>query len=111
MPAFVAETRFSDDAFRLFRWRAPETRKQTYLETLLAREDHAKEVKLFGLGPLFLGRYREIFSKLFGEDRALTLRRGVLGIRARPAQHAGVLRRVRLDRRCARCTARSRSAT
>ena len=79
MPVFVAETRFSADAFRLFRWRAPETRKQTYLETLLAREDHAKEVKLFGLGPLFLGRYRAIFSKLFGEDRALTLRRGVWG--------------------------------
>jgi len=79
IPVFVAETRFSADAFRLFTWRAPEARKQTYLETLLAREDHAKEVKLFGLGPLFLGRYREIFRLLFGEDRALTLRRGVWG--------------------------------
>ena len=79
VPVFVAETRFSADAFRLFRWRAPDARKQTYLETLLAREDHAKEVKLFGLGPLFLGRYRAIFHKLFGEDRALTLRRGAWG--------------------------------
>jgi ATP-binding cassette subfamily B protein len=79
VPVFVAETRFSADAFRLFRWRAPDARKQTYLETLLAREDHAKEVKLFGLGPLFMGRYREIFRKLFGEDRALTLRRGGWG--------------------------------
>jgi ATP-binding cassette subfamily B protein len=79
LPAFVAETRFSADAFRLFRWRAPETRMQTYLETLLAREDHAKEVTLFGLGPLFLRRYREIFDKLFAEDRALTLRRGFWG--------------------------------
>jgi ATP-binding cassette, subfamily B, bacterial len=79
VPVFVAETRFSADAFRLFRWRAPEARKQTYLETLLAREDHAKEVKLFGLGPLFLERYRAIFRMLFGEDRALTLRRGAWG--------------------------------
>jgi ATP-binding cassette subfamily B protein len=79
VPVFVAETRFSADAFRLFRWRAPEARKQTYLETLLAREDHAKEVKLFGLGPLFLERYREIFRALFGEDRALTMRRGTWG--------------------------------
>jgi ABC-type multidrug transport system fused ATPase/permease subunit len=79
VPVFVAETRFSADAFRLFRWRAPEARKQTYLETLLAREDHAKEVKLFGLGPLFLDRYRAIFQLLFGEDRALTLRRGTWG--------------------------------
>ena len=79
VPAFVAETRFSNDAFRLFRWRAPETRKQHYLETVLAREDHAKEVKLFGLGPLLLERYRAIFRELYGEDRALTLRRGAWG--------------------------------
>jgi ABC-type multidrug transport system fused ATPase/permease subunit len=79
IPVFVSEALFSEDAFRLFRWRAPESRMQTYLETLLAREDHAKEVTLFGLGPLFLGRYRAIFEKLFGEDRALTLRRGFWG--------------------------------
>jgi ATP-binding cassette subfamily B protein len=79
LPVFLVETRFSDDAFRLFRWRAPETRKQNYLETLLAREDHAKEVKLFRLGPLLLQRYRDIFEQLFGADRALTLRRGLWG--------------------------------
>ena len=50
LPSFVAEAKFSGDAFRLFRWRSPETRMQIYLETVLAREDHAKEVKLFGLG-------------------------------------------------------------
>lgn len=79
VPAFVVETRFSKDAFRLFSWRAPETRQQMYLETLLAREDYAKEVKLFTLGPLLLGRYRDIFSDLFAEDRDLTIRRGAWG--------------------------------
>jgi ATP-binding cassette subfamily B protein len=62
LPAFFAETKFSGDAFRLFRWRAPETRMQSYLETALAREDHAKEVKLFDLGKLFLGRYKAIYE-------------------------------------------------
>ena len=75
LPSFVSETKFSGDAFRLFRWRSPETRMQLYLETVLAREDHAKEVKLFALGPLLLERYREIFDKLYGEDRDLTVRR------------------------------------
>ncbi len=79
IPAFFVETRFSANAFRLFTWRAPETRKQNYLEVLLAREDFAKEVKLFDLGPVFLKRYREIFRDLFVEDRALTLRRGGWG--------------------------------
>jgi len=79
LPAFVAETRFAGDAFRLFKWRVPETRMQMYLETVLAREDHVKEVRLFGLGPLLLGRYQSIFDRLFGEDRDLTLRRGLWG--------------------------------
>ncbi|MCC5862243.1 MAG: ABC transporter ATP-binding protein, partial [Gammaproteobacteria bacterium] len=30
LPAFVAETHFSGEAFRLFRWRSPETRQQMY---------------------------------------------------------------------------------
>ena len=80
VPAFVAETRFSKDAFRLFRWRSPETRKQAYLETVLAREDYAKEVKLFNLGPLLLERYKRIFDDLFADDRALTIRRTGWGL-------------------------------
>jgi len=79
LPSFMAEAKFSGDAFRLFRWRSPETRMQMYLETVLAREDHAKEVKLFGLGPLLLARYRAIFKKVFAEDRALTIRRDTWG--------------------------------
>ena len=79
LPAFLAEVKFSGDAFRLFRWRSPETRMQMYLETVIAREDHAKEVKLFGLGPLLLERYRAIFHKLYKEDRDLTLRRDTWG--------------------------------
>jgi ATP-binding cassette, subfamily B, bacterial len=79
LPAFIAEAKFSGDAFRLFRWRSPETRMQLYLETVIAREDHAKEVKLFGLGPRLLERYRDIFRRLYGEDRALTVRRDAWG--------------------------------
>ncbi len=79
LPAFLAEAKFSGDAFRLFRWRSPETRMQLYLETVIAREDHAKEVKLFGLGPLLLDRYRNIFHKLYKEDRDLTIRRDSWG--------------------------------
>lgn len=75
LPGFLAEAKFSGQAFRLFRWRSPESRKQNYLETLLAREDSVKEVKLFGLGDLLLTRYKAIFDGLYHEDRSLTLRR------------------------------------
>jgi ATP-binding cassette subfamily B protein len=79
LPSFFAEAKFSGDAFRLFRWRSPDTRMQIYLESVIAREDGVKEVKLFQLGPRLLQRYRDIFNKLFVEDRNLTLRRDTWG--------------------------------
>jgi ATP-binding cassette, subfamily B, bacterial len=79
LPAFLAEAKFSGEAFRLFRWRAPESRMQIYLESVLAREDTAKEVQLFQLGPRLLDRYKEIFTRLYREDRDLTLRRDTWG--------------------------------
>ena len=79
LPPFIAETRFAGEAFRLFKWRSPETRQQHYLETLIAREDYAKEVQLYQLGDTMLRRYRDIFDRLYGEDRDLTIRRGLWG--------------------------------
>ena len=45
----------------------------------IAREDHAKEVKLFDLGDLFLGRYKAIYEGLYEKDRNLTVRREAWG--------------------------------
>ncbi len=75
VPAFLAEARLSGESFRLWTWRAPEGRRLNYLEWILTRDSHVKEVKLFGLGPLVLERYRALFGKFFEEDRRLALRR------------------------------------
>lgn len=79
LPVFIAEAKFSNDAFRLFRRRSPQTRMQMYLETVLAREDSVKEVKLFHLGPLFLQRYKDIFHGLYAADKDLSIRRDLWG--------------------------------
>ncbi|MEO6185951.1 MAG: ABC transporter ATP-binding protein [Steroidobacteraceae bacterium] len=93
MPGFVAEAKFSNDAFRLFRWRSSERRMQTYLETVIAREDHAKEVKLYDLGRRLLDRYKAIHKKLFAQERQLVIRRDswgfALGLLATVALYAG----------------------
>ena len=99
LPAFLAEAKFSGEAFRLFRWRAPESRMQIYLESVLAREDTAKEVKLFELGPRLLDRYRDIFTRLYREDRDLTLRRDAWGFGLGLVGTGGAVRRLRVDRR------------
>jgi ATP-binding cassette subfamily B protein len=75
LPAFIAETRFSGERFRAFQWRSPDRRMLGYLEIVLAREDHAKEVKLFDLGARLLARFREIFRRIYDEERRLTVRR------------------------------------
>ena len=80
VPSFIAEARFSGESFRLNTWRAPEGRRQNYLEWILTRDSHVKEVKLFNLAPLVLQRYRALFEKFYAEDRSLALRKGAAGI-------------------------------
>jgi len=79
VPAFIAEARFSGAAFRLRNWRSPDSRRLTYLEYVLGNDEHAKEVKLFGLAPLLLGRYRRLAETFFADDRRLATRRMAWG--------------------------------
>jgi ATP-binding cassette subfamily B protein len=84
IPAFLLEAKFSGEAFRVFSWRAPEQRKMRYLESLMTNDASAKEVKLYGLGPLLIRRYRALYDALFAEERSLVVRRSagtfVLGL-------------------------------
>jgi len=75
VPATIAEVRFSNTAFRLRNRRSPEARRLNYLEYVLANDDHAKEVKLFGLGPTLLGRFKALGEKFYEEDRRLAIQR------------------------------------
>ncbi|HWA10044.1 MAG TPA: ABC transporter ATP-binding protein [Opitutaceae bacterium] len=75
VPAFVSEARFSGMAFRLRNWRSPDARRLNYLEYVIANDEHVKEVKLFGLGPMLLDRYKQLAETFYVEDRALALRR------------------------------------
>ena len=75
VPATIAEMRYSKQAFRVRNWRSPESRRLLYLEYVLANDEHAKEVKLFGLGPLLLDRYRTLAEQFYEEDRKLAVKR------------------------------------
>jgi ATP-binding cassette subfamily B protein len=75
VPATIAEMRYSKLAFRVRNWRSPESRRLLYLEYVLANDEHAKEVKLFGLGPTLLGRYKQQSEQFYHEDRRLYVQR------------------------------------
>ncbi len=79
IPAFIAETRFSEQGFRLLTRRAPETRQINYLARLLTEDGAVKEIKLFNLGETLLKRYMTLFEKFFQEDKALARKRAAVG--------------------------------
>jgi ATP-binding cassette subfamily B protein len=75
VPATLAEVRFSRAAFKLRNWRSQESRQLNYLEYVLANDEHAKEVKLFGIGPVLLDRFRKLGKSFYEEDKKLAVRR------------------------------------
>ncbi len=75
VPATIAEVRFSSAAFRMRNWRSPEARRLNYLEYVLANDEHAKEVKLFGIGPVLLERFRALGQTFYEDDKKLAVRR------------------------------------
>lgn len=79
VPSFIAEHKFAQEGFKLFRWQSKSKREQMYLETVVARDDYAKEVILLGIGPRLVKRYGDIFIKLYGEDKSLIIKRGLWG--------------------------------
>src|SRR6185312_12187323 len=60
---------------RVRNWRSPESRRLMYLEYVLANDEHAKEVKLFGLGALLLDRYKELGERFYDEDKKIAWKR------------------------------------
>jgi ATP-binding cassette subfamily B protein len=101
VPPFLAEARFGREAFVLSRSRTFKNRQAHYLEMLLSQEASAKEVKLFSLSGLLLGRYRDIYDRFHVEDASLARRRaraalglGLLGTVALYACYAWVVVRT-----------------
>ncbi|HEV3192519.1 MAG TPA: ABC transporter ATP-binding protein [Polyangiaceae bacterium] len=75
IPATAAEMHASTLTFQMRNRRSQQWRRLTYLEHVLANDEHAKEVKLFSLGPPLLARYRALSVALFEEDRRVAIRR------------------------------------
>ena len=79
IPAFIANTRYGRQGFRISRRQSPERRRMGYYLDLLTRDTYNKEIKLFGLGDYFIGRWRAIADGFYTENQALSRRRNLMG--------------------------------
>ena len=79
IPAFIADTRYGWRGYNFARWASPLRRRMDYLTTLVTTDTYAKEVKLFGLGPYFIDRFRQLSSVYQDRQRGLVVTRYFAG--------------------------------
>src|SRR6266513_461116 len=75
IPAFFSSTRYGWRGYQLMRRQSPERRLMAYFVTLMTTDTYNKEVKLFNLGDFFIGKFWDLATKLYKQDKKLLLRR------------------------------------
>ena len=79
IPAFIADTRYGWRGYNIARWGSRLLRRMTYMVSLVTTDTFAKEVKLFGLGPYFIERYRLIAKVFYDTQRSQLVQRYMTG--------------------------------
>jgi ATP-binding cassette subfamily B protein len=79
VPEFLAETKFAFLGYSLSVQQTPARRELDYLRILGTSKESAKELKLFGLGQFFAGRYQSISNEIHHQNVELARRKLVLG--------------------------------
>jgi ATP-binding cassette subfamily B protein len=79
VPQFLAETKFAFLGYSLSVQQTPARRELDYLRILGTSKESAKELKLFGLGQFFAGRYQSISDEVHRQNVELAGRKLILG--------------------------------
>jgi ATP-binding cassette subfamily B protein len=79
VPAFLGETHFAFVGYSLNFEQTTAKRKMDYLRILGGSRESAKELKLFGLGPFLVGRYKRLSDELHRQTVGLARRKLVFG--------------------------------
>jgi ATP-binding cassette subfamily B protein len=77
LPGIAVRLGYAGTMYRWQRERTSTERHAGYLNTLLTGGNHAKEIRLYNLGPLLMRRFRDLRRKLRGERLSITARRSV----------------------------------
>jgi ATP-binding cassette subfamily B protein len=79
IPSVLSEAKFNTRSYYLNRWRSSERRELEYLRYIGASAETAKEIKLFGLGPFLVGRFRKLADTILADNRRLATQRAIWG--------------------------------
>ncbi|HEY4134400.1 MAG TPA: ABC transporter ATP-binding protein [Alphaproteobacteria bacterium] len=79
VPAFMGETHFNAQDYRLNYLRATERRQLDYVRYLGSSVDTVKEVKLFGLNSFLIDRFKLYAGKIYADNMRLAIRRATWG--------------------------------
>jgi ATP-binding cassette, subfamily B, bacterial len=80
VPAFLGETHFAFLGYSLSFEQTPARRQMEYLRILGGSRESAKELKLFGLGPFLVGRYKVLSDELHLQNVGLARRKLIFGV-------------------------------
>lgn len=82
LPGILARMRHSGTLYRWQREQTPVERRAWYFSWMLTGDAHAKEIRIFGLGSLFMRRFRELRAQLRREMLAISARRSFADLAA-----------------------------
>ncbi len=80
IPGAVVNYHFRNSSFRYLRRHSKERRQMDYYSSVMTNKDHAKEIRLHGLGDTFTEKYEGVFRKYFAGLKRLTLREGIISV-------------------------------
>jgi len=77
IPGVLVRLRYANKMYSWQRQRTPAERQAWYFNWILTRDTHAKEVRLFDLGALFIHRFRDVRQQLREEKLKILTRRSM----------------------------------
>jgi len=80
VPTAIINFSYRKKNFRYIRFHSKERRQMSYYSELMTNKDMVKEIRLFNLSDLFIGRYQETFLKYFRGLRKLFVGEGLWNI-------------------------------
>ena len=80
LPGAAVNFIYRNRNFRYMRFHSKERREMNYYSSLMVNKDHAKEIKLHGLGNTFTEKYKSVFARYYAGLKSLLIKEGVMQI-------------------------------